>query len=220
VEHGAAESEALLPAARKLRRKTIEIGAEAIELDDFVHALTKALGREAVDAAVKRKVFGDGQVAVQAEILRHVTDVFADAFRIGVDIDALHGGFARGEWKQSSEHFDHCGFAAAVGAEEAEDFTFRDVEADVIHSGECAETPHEVVGGNRELVRGGHRSRVRVEFHIRGHAGEDTMGRIVDADFHTENLVNAFFAGLHVARQKFGLLIDLFHHTLKDLVRK
>src|SRR2546425_6926095 len=37
VQHGAAESEALLPAPRKLRGKAIQIGCEAIEADNFVH---------------------------------------------------------------------------------------------------------------------------------------------------------------------------------------
>src|SRR5712691_3120232 len=38
VQHGAAEGEALLPAAGKLRGQAIEIGFEAIELDDFIDA--------------------------------------------------------------------------------------------------------------------------------------------------------------------------------------
>src|ERR1700756_4413657 len=55
---------------------------------------------------------------------------------------------------------------------------------------------------------------------VSGHAGPDLSGRIVDAHLHTKDLVNAFFARLHVAREKFGLLVDLFHHTCECLVRK
>src|SRR5580704_855941 len=50
VQHGAAESEALLPAAGKLRGQAIQIGCEAIELDNFIDAPLQARGLEAVDA--------------------------------------------------------------------------------------------------------------------------------------------------------------------------
>ena len=43
------------------------------------------------------------------------------------------------------------------------------------------------------------------------------MGRIVDADFDTENLVDAFFAGLDITGKKFRLLIDLLDDTGKGL---
>ena len=43
VQHGAAESQPLLPPAGKLRGQAIQIRAEAVELNDFVHALAQAL---------------------------------------------------------------------------------------------------------------------------------------------------------------------------------
>src|SRR5690349_13620466 len=61
---------------------------------------------------------------------------------------------------------------------------------------------------------------LRFQFHIRGHAGKDASGRIIDADFYANDLVNALFAGLNVARQEFRLLIDLFNYTIKSSVRK
>src|SRR6266702_2668637 len=45
-------------------------------------------------------------------------------------------------------------------------------------------------------------------------------GRIVNANLYAEHLMNAFFARLHVARKKLGLLIDLLHCTIEDRVRK
>src|SRR5215471_11212771 len=36
--------------------------------------------------------------------------------------------------------------------------------------------------------------------HVGGHAGLHLAARIIDADLYAENLVNAFLAGLHVAR--------------------
>src|SRR5215467_3580447 len=56
-----------------------------------------------------------------------------------------------------------------------------------------------------------------LEFHVGGHAGKNVARRIVDTDFHAEDLVHAFFARLDVARKKLGLLVDLFHDACKGL---
>src|SRR5258708_24514585 len=48
------------------------------------------------------------------------------------------------------------------------------------------------------------------QFHIGGHASEDTAGGIIDANFYANDLVYALFAGLNIARQDFGLLVGLF----------
>jgi len=44
VQHGAAECQALLPAAGELRGQAIQIGFEAVQLDNFVDAAFKAGG--------------------------------------------------------------------------------------------------------------------------------------------------------------------------------
>src|SRR5437773_2158342 len=58
------------------------------------------------------------------------------------------------------------------------------------------------------------------QFHIRSHAGKDTTGGIMDANFYANDLVHAFFAGLNIARQEFGLLVDLFDEAVESSVRK
>src|SRR6267143_3661894 len=60
----------------------------------------------------------------------------------------------------------------------------------------------------------------RLQLHVRSHAGEDTTRSVVDANFHAEDLVDALFAGLHVAGKKLRLLIDLFDRTVENLVGK
>ena len=133
-------------------------------------------------------------------------------------VNALHGGVAASERQQPGEHLDDGGFAAAVGAEKAEDFALFDAEAHVVHGGEIAEAPDQMLRGDGGLGRSvGHGLAVRRELHVRGHAGKHAMRGIVDADFHAENLVDAFFAGLHVARQKFGLLVDLLDDAAERL---
>src|SRR2546426_2319263 len=148
VQHGAAESEALLPAARELRGKAIQIGFEAIEFDNFVDAAPQARGLQAVDTSVELQVFRDGQVVIEAEILRHVADALADRFRIRADIEAFDMSLAAAERQEAGEHFDDGGLSAAIGAEETEDFAFLDVEADIVDGGEAAETAHEMLGSN------------------------------------------------------------------------
>jgi len=49
---------------------------------------------------------------------------------------------------------------------------------------------------------------------------KDAVRRVVYADFHAENLVNAFLAGLDVTRKKFGLLIDLLDHAVEGFFLK
>src|SRR5262245_11819005 len=61
------------------------------------------------------------------------------------------------------------------------------------------------------------RSVSALEFHIRSHSRQNVMCRIIDAHFHAEHLMHPFFPRLHIARQKFGLLIDLFNQAFKRL---
>src|SRR5229473_5482800 len=58
------------------------------------------------------------------------------------------------------------------------------------------------------------------QFHLRSHAGEDATGGIIDANFYAYDLVDALFAGLNIARQEFGLLVDLFDEAIESGVRK
>src|SRR6266566_6400761 len=60
----------------------------------------------------------------------------------------------------------------------------------------------------------------RFKFHIRGHPGEHAARGVVDADLDPEDLMDAFLAGLYVARKKFRLLIDLLHFSVKNGVGK
>src|SRR5467141_2175851 len=148
MQHGAAESKALLPATGKLRGQAIQIGCEAVELDNFIDAALQARGLQAVDAAIELQVFRDGQIVVEAEVLRHVADALAHGFRFGPHVETFDPGRSSTERQKSREHFDDGGFSAAVGPEEAKDLAFFDAEADVVHGGEVAEAAHEMFGGD------------------------------------------------------------------------
>src|SRR6266705_4295341 len=60
----------------------------------------------------------------------------------------------------------------------------------------------------------------RFPFHIASHAGKDAAGGIIDADFYANDLVNALLVCLHIARQEFGLLVDLLDDAIESGVWK
>src|SRR5258708_449750 len=218
VQHGTTESEALFPTTGKTRGEAIQVRAEAVELDNVVHVFAKTIVGEAVNAAVEREIFRDGQIGIQTEILRHVADVFAHRFRILAHINAQDRSFATRERQQAREHFDDGGFSAAIGTEKPKDFAFLDAEADVIHGREAAEPANEILcrdSGTFEITHG---STPRRQRNVGGHAGADAMRRVVNADLHPKNLVHALFHRLHIARQEFCLRIDLLDVTFENLI--
>jgi len=146
VQHGATEGEALLPSARKLRGQAIQIGLQAVELDDFFHAALEPRGLQTVDTAVELQILLDGQIVIEAEILRHVADALAHGFRILAHIEAFDVSLAAAERQEAGEHFDDGRFSAAIWTKEAEDFAFLDAEADIVDGGEVAETAHKMFG--------------------------------------------------------------------------
>src|SRR5437660_10606866 len=148
VQHGAAESEALLPAAGELRGQAIQVRLEAVELDNLFKAALEARGLEAVNAAVELQILRDSQIVIETEVLRHVADSLADSFRIGADIEPFDVSLAATERQKAGEHFDDRRFSAAIGAEETEDFAFLDAEADIVDRREATEAPNEMLGGD------------------------------------------------------------------------
>src|SRR6266436_5490241 len=60
----------------------------------------------------------------------------------------------------------------------------------------------------------------RFQLHIRSHTGKHAASGIIDANFYANDLVDALFAGLHIARQEFGLLVDLLDDTIESGVGK
>ena len=153
MQHGAAQREALLPAAGKFCGEAVHVRREAVELDDFFDAALHARGLEAVDAPVELKIFRDGEVVVETEFLGHVADALADRFGIGAHVEAFDPRGAFAERQQTGEHLDDGGLAAAVGAEKAEDFAFLHAEADVIDGGEIAEAAHQMFRGDGRACR-------------------------------------------------------------------
>jgi hypothetical protein len=58
------------------------------------------------------------------------------------------------------------------------------------------------------------------KFYVCGHPWQHAVRRVIDANFHAENLVHSFFARLYVARQEFRLLVDLFDRATENLLAR
>ena len=125
----AGERQALLPSAGELAGAAIHVGLDAGERLHFAGALCGALAVEAVDARIEIHVLGDGEVFVQAELLRHVAHVAADFRSIFADVHAEDAAGAFGGRQQSAKRLDDGGLARTVGAEEAEKFSFADLRS-------------------------------------------------------------------------------------------
>src|SRR6202140_157613 len=54
------------------------------------------------------------------------------------------------------------------------------------------------------------------QLHVRRHAAAHAAGGVIDANFYADYLVHPFAASLHVARKKFGLLINLLHDSVEN----
>jgi hypothetical protein len=61
--------------------------------------------------------------------------------------------------KQTNEHFDCCGFARPVGAEEREEFSSGDSEAEVVNGGLLAVSSGDMTKFNHQWLRVRHEAR-------------------------------------------------------------
>ena len=139
MENGAAEGEALAPAAGKIARERRFAPVQAGHVEDELPPCRQPLAGEAVDSAEELDVLVDRQQLVERELLRHVADAAFDAFRILRDVDAADERGAAGRPQQAAQHADGGGLARAVGAQEAEDLARLDAEGQVVHGDEVTE---------------------------------------------------------------------------------
>jgi len=91
------------------------------------------------------EVLGDGQVAVEAEPLRHVADLQSDARGIAQQIHAEARAAAAVWSQQAAKHPDRGGLAAAVATEEAADFALGHLQGQSVDDQPRAEALAQVV---------------------------------------------------------------------------
>ena len=91
------------------------------------------LARHAVELGVQAHVLLGGQVGVERRVLEDEADVAPHRVALAVDVEAGDDRRAAGRRDERAEHRDRRRLAGAVGAEEAEDLTRRDLEVDPAH---------------------------------------------------------------------------------------
>jgi hypothetical protein len=112
----------------------------------LLHPFGDLPGRQPEQVRVQHQVLTHRQFAVEREGLGHVPHPAAGVDVARVDRITEQPGLAFARRQQSREHLHGRRLAAAVRADEAEDFTAVDAEADVIHRSELAEAHREVAG--------------------------------------------------------------------------
>src|SRR4029077_5877937 len=97
------------------------------------------------------EVLTHGEILVEAEALRHVTDAALDLFGLGAQIEAEAGALPAVRREQPAQHADGRGLAGAVGAEEAVDRAAAHLHGKIAHHrpavepfGQAVDVDHDV----------------------------------------------------------------------------
>ena len=151
VQHGHRELQPLLDAERQAVGPRVLDGFQLVAVEQFPDSHRPVVRQQMVELGVQFEVLQHGQLAVEREGLRHVADVAPGLHVVAADGPAEQPrGALRGR-QEAREHLHRRGLAAAVRAEEAEDFAAGDAEADIVDRGEAAEAPRQVLGLDRRL---------------------------------------------------------------------
>ncbi len=145
------QRQTLTDAQRQGGRQGVFHFAEHETLAHFRHPPGDLAVRNMKQAGVQFEVLPDGQFAIERESLRHIAHPLAGGDIFRVDRLAEQPGFAFAGGQQAGEHLHGGGFAAAVGAEEAEDFTAGDAEVNVVDGDEVAKAHGQPTGFDGDL---------------------------------------------------------------------
>lgn len=130
AEHGAGEAEFLFHAAGEFSGRAFGEGFEPGGAQEFPCLCDGIIGRYVVQVGVEGEVFADGEIFVEAEFLRHVTDFRTEQGMVLHGIPAEDADRAGGGFEEAGEEPDQSGFPRAVRADEAQHFATGYREAD------------------------------------------------------------------------------------------
>ncbi len=129
VQQRAGKRKPLLPAAGERAGELAPVRLQREAFDDAFDVIGRGFLRHRKGAHDKAQVLLDGQIVIQAEMLRHVADQRPQAALLAsqIEAEALTGAMIRRQ--QAAEHAHRRCLAAAVGAEKGEEFAAADAEA-------------------------------------------------------------------------------------------
>ena len=138
MQAGRRQLQALAHAQRE--RNGVDVGhiGQVELLQGRIHRLPALRAFDLVQARVQLQVLAHAQLFVQREGLRHIAHAHARLNVASINGFAQQFDCALGRFQQTGEHFHGGGFAAAVGAEKAENLALVDAKAHVVHRREAA----------------------------------------------------------------------------------
>ena len=104
---------------------------------------------DAVQPGDQPEVLVNRQVLEQVRLIRHECQPALGFERIGDEVVAIDADMARGGAQDARQRPEGRRLAGAVGADEAHDFSRRDLERQIVNGGEIDEDAPEVLDGNR-----------------------------------------------------------------------
>ncbi len=152
------QSELLLHASRKFSRQTGAKLAHPRGSQQFRSALVSLFPVHAKQVGIKADVLINRQILIQAESLRHVTEVMLGAFGIANHVGACDDRTTFVRRHDSGEHTQRRGLAGAIGTHQAEDFSGTNIEAEMIDRDHSWKALGESFCDDREMRLAGHYS--------------------------------------------------------------
>ena len=124
---------------------------EADAGEDFLNSLLQGGAAQTVKMSLMPEIFVGGEFQVDALGLKDHADLAPQARRFLRGVAAHDGGASGGRKHQGGKNPEERGLAAAVGAEQAEQFRGAHVERNAVQSGAVAVAMHQVLYGNDGL---------------------------------------------------------------------
>ena len=133
MDQAGGQRQALLPAARERAGQLALALRETQALQRKIHG-SAALG-QLKQARHKVQVLADGEVVIEAELLRHVAHLALDGGGVFEDVQPQATAAAAVRREQAAEHAYGGGLAAAIGPQKAADATGPHLQIDLVHHG-------------------------------------------------------------------------------------
>src|SRR5581483_3812037 len=108
--------------------------------------------RKTIETGEKSDILLHGQVGVEGNFLRHVSDTCADLARLGANVKARHSCLAFARREQAAEHANGGRFPRPIGTEKPEDLAAPYLKGDMVNRRERAKTASEIIGNNERVV--------------------------------------------------------------------
>src|SRR5687767_9051237 len=131
--------QSLPPSAREQRRAPIQIRFQMRDRGQFLAAFLQRFPVQAIKPPVKQKIFVHGQLIVEREFLRHVSDQSLHLLGVAHDVHSRDPRRPMRRRQNPAQHSNHGALARPVRPEKSEDRTLLHREADVLHRCEMTE---------------------------------------------------------------------------------